>query len=75
MALLVAHTTLLEISCHGSIIDIDTNALPRVALSLVVANKKGTDLLAHPRSLISAFVNRLLESIISRCATSKNLIF
>ena len=57
------------------IIDFDTYALPRVALSLVVAKKKGTDQLAHPRSLISAFVNRVLESIISRCATSKNLIF
>ena len=57
------------------IIDIDTYALPRVTLSLVVANKEGTDQLAHPRSPISAFVNRLLESIISRCATSKTLIF
>ena len=27
---MVAHATLLEISCHGSIIDIDTYALPRV---------------------------------------------
>ena len=57
------------------IIDIDTYALPRVTLSLVVAKKKSTDQLAHPRSLVSAFVDRLLESMISRCATSKNLIF
>ena len=41
---------------------------------LVVANKKGTDQPAHPRSLISAFVNRLLQSIISRCPTSENFI-
>ena len=50
-------------------------ALPRVTLSLVVANKKGAGQPAHLRSLISAFVNRLLESIISGCATSENLIF
>ena len=35
------------------------------------ANNKGTDQPAHPRSLISAFVIRLLESIISRLATSE----
>ena len=34
-------------------------------------NNKGGDQPAHPRSLISAFVNRLLESIISKLATSK----
>ena len=32
------------------------------------ANSKGADQHAHPRSLISIFVNRLLESIISRLA-------
>ena len=34
------------------------------------ANNKGADQPAHPRSLISAFVTRFLESIISRLATS-----
>ena len=35
------------------------------------ANNKGADKPARPRSLISAFVIRLLESTISRLATSK----
>ena len=35
------------------------------------ANKPDTDQPARPRSLISAFVIRLLESIISRLASSK----
>ena len=39
------------------------------------ANNKGADQPAHPRSLISAFVFRLLESIIFRLATSKLSIF
>ena len=39
------------------------------------ANKKGADQPAHTRSLISAFVFRLLESIISRLDTSKISIF
>ena len=34
-------------------------------------NNKGADKPAHSRSLISAFVIRLLESIISELATSK----
>ena len=34
-----------------------------------VANNKGADQPAHPRSLISAFVIGLLESIISKLAT------
>ena len=34
-------------------------------------NNKGTDQPAHPRSLISAFVIRFLESIIFRLATSE----
>ena len=38
-------------------------------------NNKGADQPAHPRSLISAFVIRLLESIISRLATREILIF
>ena len=33
------------------------------------ANNKGADQPAHPRSLISAFVFRFLESIISKLAT------
>ena len=34
-------------------------------------NNTGTDQPAHPRSLISAFVIRFLENIISRLARSK----
>ena len=39
------------------------------------ANNTGADQPAHPRRLISAFVIRFLESIISRLATSEILIF
>ena len=39
------------------------------------ANNKGTDKPAHPRRLISAFAIRSLESIISKQATGKILIF
>ena len=39
------------------------------------ANNTGTDQPAHPRSLISAFDIRFLESIISKLAMSKILIF
>ena len=39
------------------------------------ANNKGAEQPAHLRSLISAFVIRLLESIISKHATSQVLIF
>ena len=39
------------------------------------ANNKGADLPAHPRSLISAFVIRLLESVISKLVTSKIAFF
>ena len=38
-------------------------------------NNKGADQPAHPRSLISAFVIHLLESIISRLARSEISIF
>ena len=38
-------------------------------------NNTGADQPAHPRSLISAFVIRFFESIISRLATSKISIF
>ena len=40
-----------------------------------VANKKGADQPAHPRSLISAFVFPFLDSIISKLATSEILTF
>ena len=36
------------------------------------ANKKGTDQPAHPRSVISAFVVRCLDSIISLDSVAKN---
>ena len=39
------------------------------------ANNKGADQPAHPRSLISTFVIRLLERIISRLAMSEISIF
>ena len=42
---------------------------------LNIVNNKGADQPGHPRSLIRAFVIRLLESIISRLATSKISIF
>ena len=38
------------------------------------AKNKGTDQPAHPRSLISAFVIRFLESTISKLCTSEILI-
>ena len=38
-------------------------------------NKKGTGKPGHPRSLMSAFVVRLLESIISKPATREISIF
>ena len=40
-----------------------------------IANNKGADQPAHPRRLISAFVIRVLEGIISKHATSEILIF
>ena len=39
------------------------------------ANNLGADQPAHSRSLISAIIIRLLESVISRLATSKIPIF
>ena len=41
---------------------------------MVFANNKGADQPAHPRSLISAFIIRLLERMISKLATSEILI-
>ena len=40
-----------------------------------VGNIKGADQPAHPRSLISSFVIRSLESIISKLATSEISLF
>ena len=40
-----------------------------------VENNTGADQPAHPRSLISAFVIRFLESIICKLATDKILFF
>ena len=44
-------------------------------LSSGFANNKGADQPAHPNSLISTFIICLLESIISKLATSKISIF
>ena len=38
-------------------------------------NNKGADQPAHPHSLISAFVNRFFEGIISKLATNEISIF
>ena len=46
---------------------------PRCEISF--ANKKGADQPAHPHSLISAFVMRLLESIIYKLDTSEISIY
>ena len=76
--LLVAYTSLLEISCHGSIIissSTDTHGPRREKTCLRVFANKGADQPAHPRSLTSAFVFRLLEIILSILATSKISIF
>ena len=50
-------------------------ALTRESLSSGVCDNKGPDQPAHPRRLISAFVIRFLESIISKLTTSKIAIF
>ena len=47
----------------------------RENLSSGLANNKGADQPAHPSCLINAFVIRLLESIISKFATSEISIF
>ena len=51
------------------------SALTHVNLSSGFANNKGADQPAHPHSLISAFVIRLLESIITKLATNEISIF
>ena len=48
---------------------------PRNPVFRIFANNTGADQPAHPVSLISAFVIRLLESIISRLTTSEKSIF
>ena len=53
-----------------------SNGPPREKTCLLrFVNNKGADQPVHLRSLISAFAIYLLESIISRLATSKILIF
>ena len=49
----------------------DILALSRENLSLVFANNTGVDQPAHPRSLISPFVIRFLESTICKLATGE----
>ena len=44
-------------------------------LSSGFANNKGTDQPAHPHSLVSDFVIRFMESIISKLTTSKFSFF
>ena len=44
-------------------------------MSSLFANNKGADQPVHPLSLISTFVIRLLESIISKLATSEISLF
>ena len=50
-------------------------ASTRENLSSGFANNKGADQPAHPRSLISVFVIPVLESIISKLASSEFSIF
>ena len=50
-------------------------ASTRGMLSLGVVNNTGADQPAHPRSLISAFVIRLLEGTIYKLATGAISIF
>ena len=61
LSLLLAMQISSTISCHG----------PLGHDARWFANNTGADQPVHPRSLISAFVNRFLESIISRLATSE----
>ena len=63
-----------EDSCYWqTVIDIWASTLEN--LSSLLAKNKGADQPAHPRSLISVLVIRLLKSIISKLATSKISIF
>ena len=50
-------------------------ASTRGNLSSEFANNKDADQPAHPRRLLSAFIVRSLERIISKLATSENSIF
>ena len=50
-------------------------ASTRENLSSEVGKNTGADQPAHPRRLISAFVIRLLESTISKLASSEILLF
>ena len=68
-----------EISKPNTVFGWEFTSYPKVHMGLVVTkpcllqftNNKGADQSAHPRSLISAFVYRLLECNISRLATRK----
>ena len=60
--------------CFMIIITINWASM-RENLSLGFANNKGADQPARSRSLISTFVIRFLESILSKLATSKFSIF
>ena len=48
-----------------------SRASTRENRSLGFANNKSTDQPAHPRRLISAFVNHFLEKVISKLTTSE----
>ena len=56
-------------NCNHSLIG------PRREKTLGVANNTGADQPVHPRSLISAFVIRVLKSTISKLATSEISVF
>ena len=88
--LMVAHTTLLEISCHGSFVLICmcpqgvkfSRAGPKLIwastqeyLSSEFVNNKSADQPALMRSLICTFVICVLESIISKLVTSEPWVF
>ena len=47
---------------------------PQFNLTLLLANNKNADQPAHPCSLINAFVNPSLDSIIPKLATCKVLV-
>ena len=70
--MLIPHTNNISISQQTYNVEATVNGPRREKTCLRrVANNKGTDQPAHPRSLISAFVFRFLESITSKLATSE----
>ena len=64
------NATLLKITCRGS-----NGPQCEKACLQYFTNNTGADQPAHPRRLISAFVIRLLESMISKFASSEISIF